>query len=107
MSSEIPISRLPKFHEVDIWFFAVENNRQIQKEKIMKHLLFLVVFATMFVSALAFGDKKMNKIHKGMEKDGKKINCVYCHKDTNIPKEGTDFNKHMKNPSCAGENCHK
>jgi len=73
----------------------------------MKHVFFFAVVTAMFISALAFGDKKLNKIHKGMEKDGKKVNCVYCHKGTDIPKEGTDFNKFLKHPSCAGEGCHK
>ncbi|MBN2529883.1 MAG: hypothetical protein JXR76_26065 [Deltaproteobacteria bacterium] len=73
----------------------------------MKHLLFVVVIATMFVSALAMGNKNINKIHKGMVQNGKKVNCVFCHKDTAIPREkGADYKKLLKTPSCAGEKCH-
>ncbi|MBN2718172.1 MAG: hypothetical protein JXX14_20170 [Deltaproteobacteria bacterium] len=73
----------------------------------MKKGLFFVIFATLLISALAMGDKTMNKAHKGMEKDGKKVNCVYCHNGTDIPKKGQDFNKFIKTPTCAGEKCHK
>ena len=78
-----------------------------QKEKHMKKILFIIVTASMFVSALALGDKNMNKIHRGMKKDGKKVNCAYCHKGTDIPKKGQDFDKFLKTETCAGDNCHK
>lgn len=60
----------------------------------------------MFVGALAIGDVKMNKAHKGMEVEGKKVNCIYCHKGTNIPKKGTDYKKYESQKTCAGKNCH-
>ncbi|MBN2340026.1 MAG: hypothetical protein JXX29_06840 [Deltaproteobacteria bacterium] len=72
----------------------------------MKQLLFVTVIATMFIGALAMGDVKLNKSHKGMDVDGKKVNCVYCHKDTNIPKKGTDYKKHQSSATCSGSKCH-
>ena len=73
----------------------------------MKKAVFFAVVATLFISALAMGDKNLNKIHKGMMKDGNKVNCVFCHKGTDIPRKGQEYNKFLKTPTCAGEKCHK
>lgn len=72
----------------------------------MKRLFFGIVITTMLIGAIAMGDKKLNDVHKGMEVDGKKVNCVFCHKGTDIPKEGTDYKKYYSTPTCAGAKCH-
>jgi len=72
----------------------------------MKKIIFGLAIATMFVSTVLFADVTLNKKHKGLEKDGAKINCVYCHKKAGNPKEGKDYAKYKSGKFCKGSGCH-
>ena len=72
----------------------------------MKKTALAIIIASAFISALALGNMKLSKIHKGMNKKGAKINCTYCHTTNKIPKNGTKFKKYQKNAYCSGKGCH-
>lgn len=67
-----------------------------------------IVSVTILASSLLSADPKMNKVHRGMMRDGVKVNCNYCHKTPgNLPKKkGQDINALYKSKTCAGEGCH-
>ena len=73
----------------------------------MKKLLFVTIIGTAFMCALAFGDVKINKSHKGQETGGSKVNCAYCHTKNKIPKKGTNYAKYKKEAFCNVKGCHK
>ena len=73
--------------------------------------IFLVL---LMISASAFSNVKIAAKHKDLEKDGKKVNCAYCHTDAKIEKKkGQSADKKLngvalsKIKSCAGSACHK
>ena len=72
----------------------------------MKKIVFGLAIATMFVSSILFADVNLNKKHKGMEKDGAKVNCAYCHTKAGNPKEGKDYAKYRDGKFCKGSGCH-
>ena len=72
----------------------------------MKKIIMAVIIASAFLSVLASGSMKLNKLHKGMNKDGNKINCAYCHTVNKIPKKGNDYKSYQKNAYCQGKGCH-
>jgi hypothetical protein len=72
----------------------------------MKNVLIIATLTTLFISALVYGSPKLNKIHKGMDRDGVKINCAYCHKKAAIVKGGKNYKQHQKGKFCAGSGCH-
>ena len=74
----------------------------------------LVMVLIMITTITVYSNTKLSNKHKGMEKDGKAINCAYCHEgDLKIAKKkkqlkdntlnGVEFSK-IK--SCSGEGCH-
>ena len=75
----------------------------------MKRYIAAIISITVLVGSFLAADPKMNKAHKGMTKDGVKVNCNYCHKSPgNIPKKkGQDIKALYKTKTCAGEGCHK
>ena len=72
----------------------------------MKKVIFGLTLTTMFIGTMLFADVSLNKKHKGMKKDGQKINCVYCHKKAGNPKDGKEFAKYQKGKFCKGSGCH-
>ena len=74
--------------------------------------VFLVV---LMFSVSAFSNVKISAKHKDLTKDGKKVNCAYCHTDVAKieKKKGQMDGKKLngaslaKNKSCAGKDCHK
>ncbi len=72
----------------------------------MKKIIFAATIATMFIGTMLFADVPLNKKHKGMEKDGQKVNCAYCHKKAGNPKEGKDYAKYKNGKFCKGSGCH-
>jgi len=72
----------------------------------MKPALIALALAVLFISSLAFSSAQLQKAHKGLDRDGAKINCAYCHEKAAIPKEGKDYQKHQGNPGCKGSGCH-
>ncbi len=74
----------------------------------MRRLIFPVFFIIMFISAVVFADKKLNKDHLGLKtRDGAKINCILCHTTAAIPKQKGAPYKHLyTNRLCDGPGCH-
>lgn len=80
----------------------------------MKRLSILLVL--LMIAGAAFSNVKISAKHKDKMKDGKKVNCAFCHTDSKIEKKkgqmsannkvfnGTNLSK-IKN--CAGADCHK
>lgn len=73
-------------------------------------LLVLIMF-----SVTAFSNVKISGKHKDLKKDGKTVNCAYCHTgDAKIEKKTGQVNAKKLNgvafskiSSCAGSTCHK
>lgn len=69
------------------------------------------------VSTAAFSNTAINGKHKDLKKDGKVVNCNYCHTDQKIEKKKksslSDDKKKLNGKSlsqvksCAGKDCHK
>lgn len=80
----------------------------------------IVCFVTIFTMALSitsaglFANPKINKAHAPLKsKDGKAINCGYCHgsfakkKDQQYLRGQAKYKEIAKFPSCTGARCHK
>ncbi|OHD64808.1 MAG: hypothetical protein A2176_10850 [Spirochaetes bacterium RBG_13_51_14] len=70
----------------------------------------LLIIAAFSVTNV-MGNVKIQQKHKGMKKDGKAVNCVYCH-GTNAnklieKKAGQNLAQLQKGPTCVGAGCHK
>jgi hypothetical protein len=68
-----------------------------------------LVFMTAFTVSTLANPEIMGK-HKGKQKDGKNINCVYCHGNNANPlieKKGGQNKAQLKQrPGCKGPGCH-
>ncbi len=53
----------------------------------MKKIGFLVLLAAFCTSSIALANTDIQKKHKGLKKDGKMINCAYCHTTAKIEKK--------------------
>jgi nitrate/TMAO reductase-like tetraheme cytochrome c subunit len=79
----------------------------------IKKISILLVF--LMVAGAAFSNVKISGKHKDKMKDGKKVNCGYCHTgEMKIEKkkgqvQGQKLNgvAFSKIKSCAGSDCHK
>jgi hypothetical protein len=66
----------------------------------------LVIVA--FSAASIMANPAIMKKHAGKTKDGKAVNCGYCHTANNIEKKkGQDHIALEKKPACMGAGCHK
>jgi len=67
----------------------------------------LLIIAAFSIANLMANPEIMKK-HAGKSKDGKNVNCMYCHNTAKIEKKGGQ-NKQalMKKPECLGSGCHK
>jgi hypothetical protein len=84
-----------------------------QEDFMMKKICFFMLMI-MITTVAVYSNSKLAAKHKYLEKDDKKVNCVYCHGgDVKIKKKknqiinntlnGVEFSK-IK--SCAGDDCH-
>ena len=79
----------------------------------VKRLSFFLVM--LMISSVAFSNVKISAKHKDKMKDGKKVNCLYCHAgDSKIEKKKGQIQGQKLNgvalskiKSCAGADCHK
>jgi len=79
----------------------------------MKRLSILLVL--LMISGAAFSNVVISGKHKDKMKDGKKVNCAYCHTDSKVEKKkGQMVNKKVFNgvnlaiiKNCDGADCHK
>ncbi len=78
-----------------------------------KFLLIVCIFFT--ATSVSFSNIKINNTHKDKEKDGKKINCSYCHSSgPKILQKKGQLKGNLLNGvalgkinGCAGKGCHK
>lgn len=74
-----------------------------------------VLIVLLMFSVTAFSNVKIAGKHKDLTKDGKKVNCAFCHTDVAKieKKKGQLDGKKLNgaalssNKSCAGKDCHK
>ncbi len=73
-----------------------------------------VLLVLLMFSVTAFSNVKISGKHKDMKKDGKSVNCAFCHTDAKIEKKKGQLNgkklngvAFAQNKSCAGKDCHK
>ena len=79
----------------------------------IKKISFLIIMI-LFSTAVVYSNTKLSAKHKYLEKDGKKVDCKYCHSgDLNIKKKKNQLKGDTLNgvafsqiKSCAGEGCH-
>lgn len=75
---------------------------------------FSFIITAILISAVAFSNPQIASKHKDLSKDGKKVNCLYCHTDAKVEKKkdqikGKSLNgvQLSKIKTCAGPACHK
>jgi hypothetical protein len=67
-----------------------------------------VLIITAFTAANLMANPEIMKKHAGKKKDGKNVNCAYCHTGAKIAKKGGQNVKALeKMPACLGPGCHK
>ncbi len=74
-----------------------------------------IILVLLMITGAAFSNVKISAKHKDLTKDGKKVNCSYCHTSgQKVEKKKGQVNgkalngvKFSKIPSCAGSDCHK
>lgn len=66
--------------------------------------------AALLISSPLLGNMQIQGKHKGIKKDGKMINCAYCHTTAKFEKptekRAPDINKINSSPFCMGSGCH-
>lgn len=84
----------------------------------MKNLSYFVaitVFVILVSGAMLYASPKINSKHLNMEKNGKKINCAWCHsnpvfkieqKKGQLGKDTLNGVAFSKIKTCAGSGCH-
>ena len=83
-------------------------------ENLMVKKISLLILMIMISTAVVHSNTKLGSKHKYLEKDGKKINCTYCHAgDAKIDKKKNQLKNYTLNgvefskiKSCAGQGCH-
>ncbi len=61
-----------------------------------------------FTTANLMANPEIQKKHAGKQKDGKNVNCAYCHTGAKIEKKGGQNRAALeKKPQCLGPGCHK
>lgn len=74
-----------------------------------------IILVLLMITGAAFSNVKISAKHKNSTKDGKKVNCAYCHtsvmkiekKKGQIKGEALNGVNFSKIKSCAGKDCHK
>ncbi len=76
----------------------------------MKKACLAIFVAAVFISSAVLANPQIQAKHKGFKKDGKMINCTYCHTTAKIEKPAVkrapDMNKINANAFCMGTGCH-
>ena len=67
-----------------------------------------LLIITAFTAANLMANPEIMKKHAGKQKDGKNVNCAYCHTGAKIEKKGGQDHKALeKKPQCQGSGCHQ
>ena len=67
-----------------------------------------LLMITAFSIANLMANPEIMKKHAGKSKDGKNVNCAYCHTFAKIEKKaGQNKQALTKKPECLGSGCHK
>ena len=75
-----------------------------------KFYIFSAVMALVmaFTVSSVMGNPAIQQKHAGKKKDGKAVNCGYCHTANKIEKKkGQNHIALEKKPACLGPGCHK
>lgn len=74
---------------------------------VMKKTFFAFFMVALFTATSVTANPQIQAKHKGLKKDGKMINCTYCHTTAKIEKKkGYNINNANKNALCMGSGCH-
>ncbi|MBN1496811.1 MAG: hypothetical protein JXA07_08590 [Spirochaetes bacterium] len=69
-----------------------------------------LVIVVAFSAASIMANPAIMKKHAGKKKDGKSVNCGYCHTAANgakiEKKKGQNLKALEKHPTCVGAGCH-
>ena len=67
-------------------------------------------FPLLLLTVSIFANPQIMKQHAGKKKDGKAINCMYCHGNNANPgiakQGGQNKAQLMQKPGCKGQGCH-
>jgi hypothetical protein len=75
----------------------------------------IILFSVLFTAAVLYASPAISSQHLNMEKNGKKVNCAYCHSNPvfKIEQEKGQLGKDSLNgvpfskiKTCAGSGCH-
>jgi len=86
----------------------------------MKKFISIIVLMSFFSTTALYANSQIQSKHKNMKKDGKTVNCAYCHTQAKIAKldakkgetpkfkkgAGWDLSKVDKISLCTGSGCH-
>jgi len=75
-----------------------------------KFYVFSAVMALVMAFAVSnvIANPKIQQQHAGKKKDGKAVNCGYCHTANKIEKKkGQNVKALEKKPACLGAGCHQ
>jgi len=86
----------------------------------MKQIISIIVLTGFFSTTALYANSQIQSKHKNMKKDGKTVNCAYCHTQAKIAKldakkgetpkfkkgAGWDLSKVDKISLCTGSGCH-
>jgi hypothetical protein len=74
----------------------------------MKKAYLAIFIGIVFAASALFANPAIQTKHKGLKKDGKMINCAYCHNTGKIEKKkgAADMNAINKKAACMGAGCH-
>jgi len=72
------------------------------------------VISVLLIASAGFSNIAISGKHKNLKKDGKKVDCVYCHTGQKIQKKKGQTTKEKINgkkfsaiKGCSGKDCHK
>jgi hypothetical protein len=80
----------------------------------IKKISFLIILIMITTTIAVYSNTKISAQHKYLDRDGKRINCIYCHSgDAKIIKKKGQLKDNSLNgvdlseiKSCAGGSCH-
>ena len=74
----------------------------------MKKIILTLVMLGLFIASTLIANPRLASQHKNMKKDGKALNCNYCHNDAKVPRQKGSYPKAKvdANRMCKGSGCH-
>ena len=73
----------------------------------MRKIGFVIFAGVVFITSLLIANTTIQGKHNGLKKDGKTLNCAFCHTTSVIKKEaGQGMGIVNNNTNCQGSGCH-